>query len=80
MAFNYNRRESDLRFFSEAELEEKIADKANSGWQLYTSSVPDLQKSLTLENKGRPLWKYAIIAALLFLFIEILLIRYWKKA
>jgi len=71
---NYSRSESDLRFWTLSELKnstkvkraEWVDDKVN-----VAAGIHELQH-------GMPLWKVCIILALLFLVIEILLIRFLK--
>lgn len=71
---NYSRSESDLKYWTLSELKnstkikraEWVNDKAN-----VAAGINELQH-------GMPLWKVCIILALLFLIIEILLIRFMK--
>lgn len=73
LAFNYNRNESDCRTFNETELQ-KIAD--DMGVELFTKSAEKLSSQISVAQKGTPLWKWCIILVLIFLLIEILLIRF----
>ena len=71
---NYSREESDLTYWSTDELS-KTSKIKNATW------LDDTEQSATSINElqhGMPLWKVCIILALLFLLIEILLIRYMK--
>ncbi|MEM7101964.1 MAG: BatA domain-containing protein [Bacteroidota bacterium] len=74
-AFNFDRKESELDYFTIAEL---------SGFTGANVAVIDAstEDNLTLEieerKRGVVLWKWCIILALLFLLIEILLLRLWK--
>ncbi len=75
IAFNFNRNESDLSFYKTNELEEKLAplnihvlDIANKN---LTAVVGEI-------NQGIVLWKVCLQLALLFIAIEVLLLRFWK--
>jgi hypothetical protein len=76
LAFNYDKRESDLKQPTVQELRNAVAGQKNVH-VLDTSNELNLQKELTNENLGVPLWKYCLILCLVFMFIEILLIRYF---
>ena len=75
-AFNYNRSESDLTYLDGNEL----ADLGN----IANVSVLDADNQASLigeireRNEGTPLWRYFIWAALAFLLVEVLLLRFWK--
>lgn len=78
ISFNYNRKESELEYLSNEELEEALKN-----YQLNNISViKDTGKPMSLTIKqideGVQLWKWFIIAALFFLAIEILLLRLWR--
>jgi hypothetical protein len=64
-----------MTFLTESKLEEQASA---TGWNLLKASLPDLTKTLTVQQRGIPLWKYAVVLALIFLLIETLLIRFWK--
>lgn len=78
MAFNYNRKESNLRYFSNSELKDKI-DIA----QLKNASIViDVERNFSeifedIKN-GKQLWKWFILLALFFILAEVLLSRFWK--
>jgi hypothetical protein len=74
LAFNDNRKESDLSYFTQGDLN-KLAPKAASVLQGEKGSLKNL---ITETNFGLQLWKLCIILALIFLAAEILLIRYFK--
>jgi hypothetical protein len=78
LAFNYDRKESDLASFSKNELSEIIK---KSGWKrthLIEASAGNMQASLAEIGGGTRLWKIFILLTLLFLGIEIILIRFLK--
>ena len=80
LAFNYDRAESEMSFYLEDVIKEKIASAGLKNWSYFNSKNPDLRKSLSDINSGVPLWKYAIIITLICLLLEILIIRFWKTA
>lgn len=80
LAYNFNRAESALEYFSEDELEAMISTRGLNNWAIMSTGVPDVGKVLKQEQSGTPLWKWAILLSLLFLLIEVVLIRYWKTS
>ena len=74
-AFNYNRRESQLDFFSLEEL--KTA--AEGRYNIIDGNYGQDFGSLVLEEtEGAALWKYFLLLALLALLLETLLLRLWQ--
>jgi hypothetical protein len=74
IAFNYNREESKMSFLSVADLED-LANEKLSIWQSNESSLTKLIKD---ESLGKRFWKICVILALVFIGLEILLIRAFK--
>ncbi len=78
LAFNYDRRESDMEMLSEEDLETINPD--NTSIKVLTSALQaDMGTSIVEKDRGVVLWKWFIIAALLFLAAETLLIRFFKN-
>lgn len=75
-AFNYDRRESLMEFYSLDELKKKFGE---SVIVLDGTYARDFKNILAGEKKGTPLWKYCLIFVLLFLLIETLLLRLWAE-
>ncbi len=73
MAFNSSRRESDLRYLTLKEIREKVKDKDAS----VTDGITPVSKTINVVNNGTHLWKLCIILALIFLAVEIALIRFF---
>ena len=72
-AFNYDRKESDLAI---AEME-TVSD--STGLKIWTEpDETDLTELISSNRQGKPLWKWCVLLALLFLATEIALIRLWK--
>ncbi|MFZ7113981.1 MAG: vWA domain-containing protein [Bacteroidota bacterium] len=78
-SFNFNRKESDLGVFSPSELTELSSKYGNSKINVIETEGRDLSHSIAQLNEGKRLWKYCIILVLVFLAIEILLIRFFRK-
>ena len=74
LAFNDNRSESDLSYLNSAGLA-KLVPRANP---ILEAGSGSLKSTLTETNFGLQLWKLCIILALIFLGLEILVIRYFK--
>jgi len=72
MAFNDNRSESDLSYYTPVELDKILPDKGNV-IQANKGSIKDI---VSQTDFGVQLWKLCIILALIFLAVEILLTRY----
>lgn len=79
VAFNYDRKESDLSVLSNDELEKKASLSGFTNINVINAEGIDLSHKISQLNEGKRLWKYFIIAALIFLGIEIVLIRYFKR-
>ncbi len=74
-AMNYNRNESDLTFLSNDELQ-KVSEPLKA--KVFTNTDRDLGAFITGQQQGLPLWKIAVILALLFLGTEIALLKLWR--
>ncbi|MCU0417602.1 MAG: BatA domain-containing protein [Cytophagaceae bacterium] len=78
IAFNPSVKESLLDSYSSDELSEVFKNSSHvSVWD--TSDPARFSETLKSHLEGKPLWKYCIILALLFLFIEIALIRFLRS-
>jgi len=73
IAFNDNRKESDLTYLSKSDLK-KLAPEGN----FINAAAPSLKSELTSINLGLQLWKLCIILALICVAAEILLVRFYK--
>ncbi|HKC69266.1 MAG TPA: hypothetical protein VKG26_13605, partial [Bacteroidia bacterium] len=78
LAFNYNRKESDLACFTKNELSEMIKKMNWKRTHIIEASVGNMQASLAEIGGGTRLWKLFILLTLLFLGIEIILIKFLK--
>lgn len=71
-AFNYDRRESDMRFYSEEELLELVGPEASIIEGTYSQDFADI---VSTQSKGWQLWRHCLIASLVFLLLETLILR-----
>ena len=78
ISFNFSRKESVPDFYSEEDLEKIIQPSKFKQFQLIKASEITFSERLKELGNGRQLWKYFIILAILFLFCEIAIIRFWK--
>ena len=78
VSFNYNREESFLQSYSVDQIKELLKQYKLINMQVMSSDIPDLTKKLNQLSEGIALWKYCIVLVLLFLLIEIVLLRFWK--
>lgn len=78
VAFNYNRKESDLACFNEGDLEGMIKNQNWKRTHLIKASAGNMQASLAEIGGGTRLWKTFILLTLLFLALEIVLIKFLK--
>ncbi len=74
-AFNFDRRESVLDFFTDEGLRELLGEQLSI---LNATNEAAFASQLQSSEQGRPLWRYFIWATLLFLVLEVLLLRFWK--
>ena len=77
ISFNINRKESDLLCFTRSELNDQINKIKNTDIQIITNKSHALSQELLTLKKGVPLWKWFLISSLIFLFAEIVLIRFF---
>ncbi|NQU88270.1 MAG: BatA domain-containing protein [Mariniphaga sp.] len=78
LAFNYNRTESDLRYFETEELKDLISGISNSNISIIENTGSQFSEIFEKIQNGKQLWKWFIILALIFVAIEALIIRFWK--
>jgi len=76
LAFNYNRKESDLATWSQSEIEEQVNGTAAI---LDIPNNRDAGQYIEQAISGTELWKWCLILTLLFLAVEQLLLRLWKN-
>ena len=77
-AFNYDRKESDQTAYTPSELEEEFGNDHIK--VLSQAQINDINNFITAKDEGIHIWKWLLIAALVFLGLETLLIRMWKNS
>ncbi len=75
IAFNFDRRESSLQYYSGEELNTRFGEQARVIDVAESSAVT---ATIVQQNRGIPLWRWCLFAVLFFLLAEILLLRFWK--
>jgi len=76
LGFNYDRKESLMDYMFIDDLKNKLKDK---NIQFLEKIESDFAKLVGELDKGIVLWKWCLIGALLFLLIEMLLLRFWRE-
>lgn len=76
LALNFDRRESDLKFYNASELSSRYNQSNVNVVNGANVEVATVVKEL---DRGTALWKVCLILTLVFLAIEILLLRFWKQ-
>lgn len=77
IAFNFDRKESKLDYIDTENLENKLNDHV----KIFDNKNKNYNftKMINAKERGIELWIWAIILALIFLAIEIILLRFWKN-
>ncbi len=78
LAFNFDRKESDMNFMSQEDLQKQIDEKALKNISIIQPNEKSLTNALQEVNDGKKLWKLFLILALVFVLSEILVIRLFK--
>jgi hypothetical protein len=78
LAFNYNKMESDMTFFTVEELSDFLSNSGNSDIMIIEESGKPFVQTLKEISQGVHFWKWLILLALILLAIEGLLLRFWK--
>lgn len=79
LSFNYNRKESEMKFASQIELQDFISRYSLSNTRIIADMGKPLSDAIKDMNQGTRLWKLFIILALIFLGVEIFLLRVWNE-
>ena len=79
LAFNFDRKESDMIFMTKDDLQKQIDEKGLKNIQIIEPNEKTLTNALQEVNDGKKLWKLFLILALIFLASEILIIRLFKN-
>lgn len=74
-AFNFNRKESDLAYYSISELKELAGNRAAV---IEADAKASFEAIIGERNQGTVLWRWCLVLVLVFLAAEQLLLRFWK--
>jgi hypothetical protein len=74
-AFNYDRKESDLRFKTDEVLAKDLPANMSV---MAASAEANFAQVVDEQERGIVLWRWCVIFALLFLALEVLFLRLWK--
>ncbi len=77
LSFNYNRQESDMQFYSVAEIEDIVKQTGASIISVNDNFNVPMSKIIHSEIIGTNYWKLCLILALIFLTLESLIIRFF---
>ena len=75
VALNYNRKESNLAYYSLEALQKKYKD---ANVNIFSGNINSIKEKIINNKDGNQLWKWFIIFSLLFLAFEIILLRILK--
>lgn len=78
LAFNYSRRESNLEAYTPADLKSVIEEKGSAGFSLIEAVQSDITAQVLQDAEGKKLWKLFIILTVVFIAIEVALLRLLK--
>lgn len=78
ISFNYDRKESDLNTFNNLEIKVTYERAGLTNFSILENNLKGLTTILMENDLGYQLWKTCIWLVLIFLLVEIVLIRFWK--
>lgn len=79
IGMNFNRTESELKSYALEDLELLVSDHTQkSQIKIFNGSTERLKHDIDIASHGKELWKICLILGLVFLFIETVLLRFWK--
>jgi hypothetical protein len=78
VSFNYDRKESVMSFYNKDEITKIIDENHLSNLKLFEATSKGITAQLMQLNEGIRFWKWCIVFVLIFLAIEILLLKFLK--
>ncbi len=78
VAFNYDRKESDLSFLSSKKITDYLTTNHLTTYKVLDNHIPSLTETITSQKYDIKLWRWFLLVALFFVIVEILLLRFWK--
>ncbi len=79
LSYNYDRKESEMKYFDTVQLLSMIDKAGLKNYNILEAKNKPLAKALSELNYGIRLWKWFIVFSLIFLGVEIVLLRFLKK-
>jgi hypothetical protein len=74
-AFNYSRQESELEYYSAADLQAQLGERVDL---IDTADDNAITAEIEERSQGIVLWRWCLILALIWLAMEVFLLRFWK--
>ncbi len=78
LAFNYNRKESDMHFFNRQMLDSVLQNSPLKHYTVLDGKINNVREVINQQQKGAQFWKLFIIFAALLLLAEVMMLRWWK--
>ena len=78
LSFNYDRVESDMDRYEVTEAKSLLANAGIENSTIITTGLENLQQHVGELDEGKKLWYTLILFALIFIAIEILLVKFWR--
>ncbi len=80
IAFNYDRKESQLTYYTEDEIGDFIKSQGDScSIELIDAASKDITQNVAESIHGHPLWRWFVLLALIFLAGEVAVLRLWHS-
>lgn len=80
VSFNYSRKESNPECYTAGELESMIDSIGLTNFTVLNSSINNFSTDFETTTSGVELWRWFLLLALIFIAIEIILIRFFKPS
>lgn len=78
VAFNYRSYESILNYYDAVQIDSMVRVDGWKNTAVLNTAVKDAGEVLSSQKEGVKLWRWFVLLALIFLLIEVLLIRFWN--
>ncbi len=78
ISLNYNRLESKMKLLSLDELEENIANRSLENFNILKNPGSNITQQINIHKNGIQIWKWFLIAALVFIALEIFALKILK--
>lgn len=78
LSFNYDRTESDTRTTTAEDIQSIISSNNWTNWQVLNGNLETIAAGANALAEGKKFWYTLIVMALIFLAIEVLLIKFWR--